>query len=327
MIKFDRKNFFPIKKNINSSYLLKSSELNFIKNRISNNFDILDVSSLEIQRENSILFLNDHTKKINFEINNLLVITEKEIIFNNSKLKNIILVENINIYWNFIIDYIFMHEDSVDYNDDFITLNNSYISKYAKIDKSAKISNNCVIGKGVEIGKNCIIKNNTVIKNSLIKNNVVICENASIGTTGFGFDYEKRGSNFLYPHIGIVTIDDNVHIGAGCTIDRGKIESTHIGKNSMIDNLVHVAHNVIIGENACIAAQTGISGSVVIGNNVTIGGQAGFAGHIRIGDNVVVAARSGVTKNIKENSVVAGFPAIDMKEWKKNIVRQRKNGH
>ena len=95
----------------------------------------------------------------------------------------------------------------------------------------------------------------------------------------------------------------------------------------MIDNMVHVAHNVIIGNNACIAAQTGISGSVKIGDNVTIGGQVGLAGHITIGENVIVAARSGVTKNIQDNSVVAGFPAVDIKEWKKNIIRQRKYGH
>ena len=93
----------------------------------------------------------------------------------------------------------------------------------------------------------------------------------------------------------------------------------------MIDNQVHIAHNVILGDNACIAAQTGISGSVVIGKNVTIGGQAGFAGHINIGDNVIIAARSGVTKNIKDNSVVAGFPATDIKEWKKNVIKQRNN--
>ena len=122
-------------------------------------------------------------------------------------------------------------------------------------------------------------------------------------------------------------IDDNVHIGSGCTIDRGKIDYTYVGKNSMIDNLVHIAHNVEIGENACIAAQTGISGSVVIGKNVTVGGQVGFAGHIKIGHNVVVAGKSGVTKNISDNSIVAGFPAIDIKEWKRKIIRQRKNGH
>ena len=93
----------------------------------------------------------------------------------------------------------------------------------------------------------------------------------------------------------------------------------------MIDNMVHIGHNVILGDNACIAAQTGISGSVVIGKNVTIGGQAGFAGHIKIGENVIIAARSGVTKDIKDNSVVAGFPATDIKEWKKNVIKQRKN--
>ena len=95
----------------------------------------------------------------------------------------------------------------------------------------------------------------------------------------------------------------------------------------MIDNLVHIAHNVIIGKNACIAAQTGISGSTKIGDNVTVGGQVGFAGHITIGNNVTIAAKSGVTKNIKDNSVVAGFPAIDMKEWKKNIIKLKKYGH
>ena len=173
----------------------------------------------------------------------------------------------------------------------------------------------------------CIIKNNVVIKNSIIKDNVVICDNTSIGTTGFGFDYNKRGANFLNPQIGGVIIYDNVHIGAGCTIDRAKIDTTNIGKNSMIDNLVHIAHNVSIGDNACIAEQTGIAGSVVIGNNVTVGGKVGFAGHIKIGDNVIIAARSGVTKNIKENSVVAGFPAIDIKEWKKRLIMEKKNGY
>ena len=184
-----------------------------------------------------------------------------------------------------------------------------------------------MIGKGVEIGKNCIIKNNVVLKNCIIKNNVIICDNSSIGTTGFGFDTNKRGSLFLNPQIGIVIIDDNVHLGSGCTVDRGKIDYTYIGRNSMLDNLVHIAHNVIIGDNACIAAQTGISGSVTIGNNVTIGGKAGFAGHIKVGNNVVVAALSGVTKDVKDDSIVAGFPAIDIKEWKKNIIRQRNNGH
>ena len=95
----------------------------------------------------------------------------------------------------------------------------------------------------------------------------------------------------------------------------------------MLDNLIHIAHNVFLGSNACIAAQTGISGSVKIGDNLVCGGQVGFAGHITIGNNVKIAAKSGVTKNIKDNSVIAGFPAIDIKLWRKNIINERKNRH
>ena len=93
----------------------------------------------------------------------------------------------------------------------------------------------------------------------------------------------------------------------------------------MIDNLVHIAHNVYIGDYACIAGQTGISGSCKIGKFCTIGGQSGIAGHITIGDHVVIAGKSGVTKNIEDNLTVAGFPAIDINKWKKNIIKNRKN--
>ena len=327
MYNFQRKNFFSLINILHSNDLIKLLDKNIISKRIKNNFKILDISSLKIIRKNSILFINNEIIFSKLNLDEILVITSKESIFNNSKSESIILVNDLSESWNVIINYIYQHEDLKDYDDHFIFKNNSYISKYAKVDASSKIFNNCVIGKGVEIGKNCIIKNNVIIKNSLIKNNVVICDNTIIGTTGFGFDIKKRGSSFLSPQIGIVIIDDNVHIGSGCTIDRGKIDYTYVGKNSMIDNLVHIAHNVEIGENACIAAQTGISGSVVIGKNVTVGGQVGFAGHIKIGHNVIVAGKSGVTKNISDNSIVAGFPAIDIKEWKRKIIKQRKNGH
>jgi len=327
MFNFIRNNFFSIKKSFNSKDFTLILSNNIKSERISDNFKILDISSLNISRKNSVLFLDDVSNLLISHFNDILLITDNEKIYKKIEFKNIILVKNLNEAWNTIVNKLYSHEDGIDYVDEFIQINNSYISKNAKIDSSSKIFNNCVIGKGVEIGKNCIIKNNVVIKNSLIKDNVVISDNTSIGTTGFGFDFSKRGSNYLNPQIGIVIIDDNVHIGSSCTIDRAKIDATYIGKSSMIDNLVHIAHNVIIGDNACIAAQTGISGSVIIGRNVTVGGKSGFAGHIKIGDNVVVAARSGVTKNIKDNSTVAGFPAIDIKEWKKSVIRQRKNGY
>ena len=327
MINFVRENFFPMKNIYSSKNICEILIENIKQERITNNFKILDISSLNSIKENSILFLDRKAVLSKLNYDNVLLITDDQNTFNNREFKNIIFVKNLSESWNIIINNIYSHEDETSYEDEFVVSNNSYISKYAKIDSSAKIFNNCVIGKGVEIGKNCIIKNNVVIKNCLIKNNVVICDNTSIGMTGFGFEFKKRGSTFLNPQIGVVIIDDNVHLGSSCTIDRGKIDFTYIGKNSMIDNLVHIAHNVYIGENACIAAQTGISGSVVIGNNVTVGGKVGFAGHIKIGNNVVVAARSGVTKDIKDNSIIAGFPAIDINRWKKSIIRQRKNGH
>ena len=322
---FKRSNFFPYKNLYYTDKLgiLLKNEVLYTK--LQNNFEIKEISSLSTLRDNSILFIEGESKIDKVNKKNIHVITNFDV--NKKHYNNITIVKNLNLAYNIICNQLFHHEDQIGFIDEFDYINGSFISKFSLIDKSTEIGKNCIISRGVEIGKKSIIKNNVVIKNSLIGNYTVICDNTSIGTSGFGFDFKNRGSLNLNPQLGITIIDDNVHIGAGCTIDRGKIDITHIGKNSMIDNMVHIAHNVIIGKNACIAAQTGISGSVIIGDNVTIGGQAGFAGHIKIGENVIIAARSGVTKNLRNNSVVAGFPAIDMKEWKKNIIRQRKNGY
>ncbi len=241
-----------------------------------------------------------------------------------TKYKNCVLVNDINKSFKLLADHIYIHDDLLNYSDEFDLINHSSISKFSKIHPSVKIGRNCVIGRGVSIGKNSIIKNNVIIKNSIINENVIISDNSTIGCTGFGFDLKNMGSINLSPHIGIVHIDDNVSIGSNCSIDKAKIDVTYIGKNSMIDNLVHIAHNVIIGNNACIAAQTGIAGSVRIGNNLICGGQCAFAGHITIGDNVLVAGKSGVTKNLKDKSSVAGFPATDINKWKKSVILSRK---
>ena len=325
MRSFNRENFFPIKNKINTDFLSTFLGEGLLSSKISNNFEIFDISSLSIIRNNSLLFLENELNIKNIESKNLHVISNSK--ENLKYYENISIVKNLNTSYNEILNYLFFHDDNKNFPDEFSLVNGSYISKYANIDKSSEIGKNCFISRGVEIGKNCVIKNNVVIKNSIIGNNVIISDSTSIGTTGFGFDFKTRGSQHLNPQLGIVIIDDGVHLGARCSIDRAKIDFTLIGENSMVDNMVHIGHNCVIGKNACIAAQTGISGSVTIGQNVTIGGQVGFAGHIIIGDNVIIAAKSGVTKNIKDNSVVAGFPAIDMKEWKKNIIRQKKYGH
>ena len=319
--------FTPIRNTFNSKDFEKIIKENLIDQRSKNIFNFKNVSSIDEIRENSILFIKKDISIDIFKKKNCHILTDSKDIFNNKLYENISLVSNLTLCNIKLINHLLFHEDQIDFFDDFKKINDSYISKFSKIDISSKIGKNCCIGRGVVIGKNCIIKNNVVIKNSIMGNNIVISDNTVVGSSGFGFDLNNMGSSHLIPQIGLVLVKDNVFIGSNCTIDRGKIDHTIIGENSMLDNLIHIAHNVVLGKNTCIAAQTGISGSVKFGDNVIIGGQSGFAGHIKIGKNVIVAAKSGVTKNIKENSVIAGFPAIDIKEWKKQIINQKKNGH
>ena len=327
MIDFDRSKFFPLKNIFNCNDIKKLLKNYLIDSNINSNFEILDISSFNYIKNNSIFFLFNETDFLLDNSDTILVITCNKKIYDSVNAKNKLLINNQSEVYNLILNKMFIHDDSLEYKDDLEFKNGSYISKFAKIDDSAIIRENCIIGRGVMIRKNVIVKNNTVIKNAVISDNSIICENSTIGSTGFGFDLKNMGSLNISPQIGIVYIGKNVLVGSNCSIDRGKIDHTIIGDNSMLDNLIHIAHNVVLGKNTCIAAQTGISGSVTIGDNVIIGGQAGFAGHIKIGKNVIVAAKSGVTKNIKNNSVIAGFPAIDIKEWKKNIINQKKNGH
>jgi len=166
----------------------------------------------------------------------------------------------------------------------------------------------------VNIGNNCSIGSNTIIRNTIIKENVRILDGCVIGKHGFGF-FPANNQNLRYPHIGIVIIEDNCEVGCGATIDRGSMSNTVIGKNTYLDNQIHIAHNVKIGENSIIAGQVGIAGSSVIGNNVKIGGQAGISGHLKIGNNVEIGGGSGVIKSIPDNTKVMGYPAKNIKEF------------
>ena len=191
---------------------------------------------------------------------------------------------------------------------------NVLIGKNVNIGKNCSIGHNSIIEKNVNIGDNCFIGSNSIIRNSFIKNNVSILDNCVIGKKGFGF-FPDQKSNIRYPHIGIVIIDDNAEIGCGATIDRGSMSNTVIGKNTYLDNQIHIAHNVKIGDNSIIAGQVGIAGSSIIGNNVMIGGQAGISGHLKIGNNVEIAGGSGVIKNISDNLKVMGYPAKKIKDF------------
>ncbi|MFL2885085.1 MAG: UDP-3-O-(3-hydroxymyristoyl)glucosamine N-acyltransferase [Candidatus Pelagibacter sp.] len=191
---------------------------------------------------------------------------------------------------------------------------NVLIGENVKIGANCLIGHNSIIEKNVNIGDNCSIGSNVIIRNSLIKNNVHILDGCVIGKKGFGF-FPNKDINFRYPQIGIVIIEDNVEIGCGSTIDRGSLSNTIIGKNTYLDNQIHIAHNVKIGENCIIAGQVGFAGSSTLGNNVMIGGQAGISGHLKIGNNVQIGGGSGVIKNIPDNSKVMGYPVKDLKKF------------
>ena len=192
--------------------------------------------------------------------------------------------------------------------------NNVFIGKNCKIGKNTIIGSNTIIEHDVVIGENCTIGSQVVLKNSIIGTSVVIQDGCKIGLKGFGF-IPLSEKNLRFPHIGKVLLKDNAELGANCTIDRGSIGDTIIGKNSFLDNQVHVAHNVRIGDNCMIAGQVGFAGSSVIGNNVSIGGQAGISGHLKIGNNVKIAGGSGVVKDIPDDKIVMGYPAVSLKEF------------
>ena len=195
--------------------------------------------------------------------------------------------------------------------------NNVLIGKKVKIGKKSIVGSNTIIEHDVQIGKNCVIGSNILLKNSIIGNNVVIQDGCKIGLKGFGF-IPIKNKNLKFVHKGNVYIHDDVEIASSCTIDRGSIDDTIIGQNTYLDNQVHVAHNVKIGKNCMIAGQVGFAGSSIIGNNVSIGGQAGISGHLKVGNNVKIGGGSGVIKDITDNEVVMGYPAIPFRDFIKN---------
>ena len=129
--------------------------------------------------------------------------------------------------------------------------------------------------------------------------------------------FPNKENNLKYPHIGIVIIEDNCEIGCGATIDRGSMSNTIIGKNTYIDNQVHIAHNNKIGSNCIIAGQVGFAGSSSLGDNVMIGGQAGVSGHLKIGNNVQIGGGSGVINDVPDNSKIMGYPATSLRNFLK----------
>ncbi len=300
----------------------------FPNNKFKKEFIVNDVLPLDSAKRNDITFFDSIKYKYLAEK------TKGSVCITSSKLEKFlpikthrIIVENVLLELAKTIKKIYLKAD-IDYPDFSLKkpkknkyksvkfCNNVLIGNKVKIGKNTVIGSNTIIEKNVIIGKDCVIGSNIIIKNSIIGDRVVLQDNCKIGQKGFGFIPQKE-KNLKFPHIGNVIIENDVEIASGCTIDRGSVDDTFIGKNTYIDNQVHIAHNVKIGSNCMIAGQVGFAGSAKIGNYVSIGGQAGISGHLKIGNNVRIGGGSGVVKDIEDNQIVMGYPAIPLRDFLK----------
>lgn len=203
----------------------------------------------------------------------------------------------------------------------------------AEVSIGVVIGPHAVIGENVRIGEGSFIGANTVVEENVnIGSHVTIhpqvyvghsceighhCEimpQVVLGSEGYGYAHDQNGNHYRVPHTGKVILEDDVHIGGACCIDRGTIEDTVIGKGTKLDNLIHLAHNTVIGKNGLLTAQFGCAGSSTIGDNFMCGGKTSLAGHIKVTDNVQVAGVSTITNNVTEPGAYGGYPLIPLKQ-------------
>ena len=199
------------------------------------------------------------------------------------------------------------------------------IGQRVRLGRRVTIESGAVIGDDVQIGDDTrIMANVTVRHDCRIGCRVTIHPGTVIGSDGYGYATDIRGCHVKRPQVGIVQIDDDVEIGANVCIDRATFGKTWIKAGTKIDNLVQVAHNVVVGENCLLVAQVGIAGSTSLGRNVVLGGQSGLSGHIQLDDMVMVAAQAGVHNNQPRGAVIGGTPAIPMKKFARVVAAMGK---
>lgn len=197
----------------------------------------------------------------------------------------------------------------------------SYLGNNVRIGDNVKIYPNVYVGDNVTIGDNTIVfAGAKIYSETQIGSNCTIHSGAIIGADGFGFTPDENGEYSKVPQTGNVILEDFVDIGAATTIDRATLGSTILRRGVKLDNQIQIAHNVEIGEHTVIAAQTGIAGSTKIGKRCMIGGQVGIVGHITIGDRVKIQAQSGISRNLKDDEVLQGSPALPYADYNKSYV-------
>ena len=339
--------FFKIKnkiKIIDILNLLKVSEKEFlhINKNINFNFEnlyIYDFVSFANLNKNKLTFFTN--KKYNFQnlVSGICIVEKKNI---NLLHEEIIKIPSKNPKSDFSIILEKYFGKSYLENDNYTIHPSAFIHKTAKIGNNVHIGPYCFIDEGVviedntfiservsisyncKIGKKCFLGVGTVIECAVIANKVIISPNTVIGKTGFGFIPNKSKTR-ITPHIGGVFIAEGTNVGAGCTIDRGLIDDTYIGRYVMIDNQVHVGHNSIIEDFCILAGQVGLSGSVILKNNVIIGGDVSIKDNVTIGEDSIIAGASKVFNSFPKGSYIGGSPAQDINAWKRMVAQQRLN--
>jgi UDP-3-O-[3-hydroxymyristoyl] glucosamine N-acyltransferase len=188
----------------------------------------------------------------------------------------------------------------------------------ARVGERTVVHPHVVIGRNTAVGTDCILHAHVSIRERCTLGDRVIVQNgAVIGSDGYGFATRHDGSHVKIPQTGPVVIEDDVEIGANTAIDRPAVGETRIQAGTKIDNLVQIAHGVVLGRNVLLAAQVGIAGSTRIGHGVVLGGQVGVGGHLTLGDGVKAVGQSGITNSVEPGAFLSGYPAIDNMEWRK----------
>jgi UDP-3-O-[3-hydroxymyristoyl] glucosamine N-acyltransferase len=214
----------------------------------------------------------------------------------------------------------------------------AWVAESARVHPQASVGPRCVVGERCEIGPGSVLAASVTLtedvrvgadcrlhagvvvrERSRLGDRVVLQPGVVIGGDGFGYEFNERGESEKVPQVGDVVIEDEVEIGANSTVDRARIGSTRIGRGTKIDNLVMIAHNVVIGPHSLVVAQTGIAGGTSLGERVIAMAQSGFAGHLQVGDGVFVGARAGVIENVEAGSRVWGFPAQAERAWHRSV--------
>lgn len=262
-----------------------------------------------------------------------LVVNKKTLDKVGATSKTVIVVPEVDLAMALIISKFFR---ATPYRDDSFSENHhpsAIIHPSAKVAATCKVSPGVVIAANVAVGENSFIGANSIIEKDVtigsnttihplvyighstkIGNNCEVLPNTTIAKEGFGYGHDAKGNHYRIPHQGVVVIEDNVHVGANCSVDRGTFAESRIGAGTKIDNQVHLAHNSIVGKGCLLTARFAMAGSSKIGNFFIAGGSTNVTGHIEICDNVQVSGMSGVAKTITVPGAYGGLPLLPLQD-------------